>query len=51
MKHAAPFILLAAFGFAGIGCTPSPEKTCDKLQELADKENESKSCSLMSREC
>lgn len=43
MKHAASFIFIAAVGFAAVGCTPSPEKTCDKLQELADKENESKS--------
>ncbi len=43
MKHAAPFLFIAAVGFAAIGCTPSPEKTCDKLQELADKENDSKS--------
>jgi hypothetical protein len=42
MKHAS-FILIAAFGLAALGCTPPPEKTCDKLQELADKENEGKS--------
>ena len=41
MKHAVPMLLVAALGLFGIGCTPSPEKTCDKLQELADKEAES----------
>lgn len=30
-----PAFALAAFAF---GCTPSPEKTCDRLQELADKD-------------
>ena len=43
MKHVQSFVLIAVLGAVGIGCTPSPEKTCDKLQELADKENESKS--------
>ena len=42
MKH-APFILIFAVGTAALGCTPTPEKTCDKLQELAEKESESKS--------
>ena len=41
MKHAVPVLFVAALGLVGIGCTPSPEKTCDKLQELADKEAES----------
>lgn len=44
MKH-APFILILAVGAAALGCTPSPEKTCDKLQELAEKENDSKGSS------
>jgi hypothetical protein len=41
MKHAVPVLLVTTLGLFGIGCTPSPEKTCDKLQELADKEAES----------
>lgn len=43
MKHAAPFLFIVAVGLAAIGCTPTPEKTCDRLQELAEKENEGKS--------
>jgi len=43
MKHAVPMLVVAALGLLGIGCTPSPEKTCDKLQELADKDAESSS--------
>lgn len=43
MKHAVPVVVVTALGLLGIGCTPSPEKTCDKLQELADKEAESSS--------
>lgn len=35
MKHLAA---LAVFALGALGCTPTPEKTCEKLQELADKE-------------
>lgn len=34
--------MVVVVGLAAIGCTPPPEKTCDRLQELADKENEGK---------
>ena len=30
--------LLASFGFAFVACTPSPEKTCEKLKELGEKD-------------
>jgi hypothetical protein len=43
MKHAVPLLVVTALGLLGIGCTPTPEKTCDKLQELADKEADSSS--------
>jgi hypothetical protein len=33
----------AAFALGAIGCTPSPEKTCNKLQELAEKDSSSSS--------
>lgn len=32
---------LAAFALGALGCTPTPEKTCERLQELADKEKSS----------
>jgi hypothetical protein len=53
MKHAVPVLFVTALGLFGIGCTPSPEKTCDKLQELADKEAESgkKSFKLSREKC
>jgi len=31
---------LAAFALGALGCTPTPEKTCERLKELADKEVE-----------
>ena len=30
--------LAALFGFAFVACTPSPEKTCQKLKELGEKD-------------
>src|SRR5262245_26549338 len=30
--------LLLPFAFALVACTPSPEKTCQKLKELGDKD-------------
>lgn len=42
MKPPTKRIFIAAvLSVAALGCTPSPEKTCEKLQELADKEKES----------
>ena len=36
-----PLALLVPFAFVVVACTPSPEKTCDKLKELGQKDAKS----------
>ncbi|MGZ3420235.1 MAG: hypothetical protein ACXWUG_05440 [Polyangiales bacterium] len=43
MKNALGVLVLAALGLGAFGCTPSPEKTCEKLQKLAEEESSKKS--------
>jgi hypothetical protein len=33
-----PIALLAPFALALVACTPSPEKTCEKLKEIGEKD-------------
>jgi hypothetical protein len=42
MKKAFGVLVLAALGLGAFGCTPSPEKTCEKLQKLAEEESSKK---------
>lgn len=43
MKHVVSSLAVVALALGAFGCTPTPEQTCNKLQELADKEKESSS--------
>lgn len=42
MKKALGVVVLSASALFAFGCTPSPEKTCDKLQKLAEEESSKK---------
>lgn len=42
MKSIVTALAVATLGLFAFGCTPSPEKTCEHLQKLADEDNAKK---------